>query len=71
MCMGHSCEEDQKAGKFMDLEFGVEGTARDVDLGVLRVTMKLGKWLRYRLTKDLDIVNYHPNTGSLAFGCIT
>lgn len=57
-CVGHSCEEEQKAVKYMDLEFGVEGRAGDIDLGVFRVTMKLGKWLRYgRLAKDLDIVN--------------
>lgn len=39
----HLREEEQKAVKYMDLEFGVEGRAGDIDLGVFRITMKLGK----------------------------
>lgn len=39
----HLSEEEQKAITYMDLEFGVEGRAGDVDLGVFRKTMKIGK----------------------------
>lgn len=55
--MGHSCEDEQKAGKYMDPEVGVEGRAGGVDLGILRASMKLCEWLRYgRLTKDVYII---------------
>lgn len=67
---GHSCEDGQKAGKYMDPEFGREVRARGVDLGVFRVTVQLGEWLRYgRLTKDIYIINYQ-NITSLAFSFI-
>lgn len=41
---GHFCEDVQKAGKYMDPEFGSEVRAGGVDLGVLRVTVQLGEW---------------------------
>lgn len=46
MPAGHACEDEQKTGKYMDPEFGGEVRAGDVDLGVVRVTVQLGEWLR-------------------------
>lgn len=67
---GHFCEDGQKAGKYMDPEFGSEVRAGGVDLGVCRVTVQLGEWLRYgRLTKDIYMISY-PNITSLAFSFI-
>lgn len=44
MCVGHSSEDEQRK---VNKGLRVWGRARDVGLGIFRVTMKLGEWLRY------------------------